>query len=1025
MKMNNLLNKTILVCAVALLAQLPAWSAPEYTITDIFYSGDAFGYHTYRIPAIVRANDGTLLAFCEGRASNSDLGDIDIVLRRSSDNGVTWGPLIVVQSEGTISIGNPAPVIDRVTGDIHMLFCRENERIFHTVSTDNGLTWSTRTEITVNVKLPNWGWYATGPCHGVQLTRGEQAGRLVVAANHAIGSGASDTVEKGAQFIYSNDHGATWHMDAYFERADSDGGVAPNESTLVELNTPGDGGTNSHVYMNSRDYGTDPGNRSETWSGDGGGSFSVPYNGNPHFVTPICQGSLIRFSATDEGDAQNRIIFSSPNHGSSRENGSLWTTTNETATWSAPKQLFADGYAYSDMTKTASGHLGILAECNMGSVNYDYIKFIRVNEEWLDEVDTTPPTPNPATFAQVPVAINSATITMTATTGTDASNPVEYLFTETTGNPGGTSSGWTTSAFYMDTGLSPDTEYIYMIAMRDPHGNTGTNSTPESVTTPAGAPGLLGLNLSWEFDGVTSGPFFGWALTSLGSDSLDYGDFRTAADPDNWFPDSTAGNHVMLLEGDNTNEFGRLSQQLTGIAAVGTYLFTLNDVGVANFGDNSNAEFKFGFSLDGTNLITGSQMTLTEGTEIFSPDNGSVTTFSVSYTSNATDPLYLIIETTGAHTGRSVPTIGSTTLVFTPAGGDTQAPTPNPATFSSAPAAVNSTAIGMTSTEGTDASGPVEYFFAEISGNPGGTDSGWIFSPSYTDTGLSAGTEYTYTVQMRDALGNTTLSSASESATTPVGLTAQNLSWEDDGITSIPISGWLFTSLGSDSMDSGDFRVAKDPDNWFPDSTPGIHVLLMEGDNGNEYGRLSQQLTGVPATGSYTFSLLDVGVANFGDNNNAELKFGFSLDGTNLISGSQMTLTEGADIFSPDNGSVANFQVTYEANGTDPLYILIETTGAHTGRSVPTIGSTTLGFVAEPVNPPEAVSLTISLGADVVTVGSTNLSATAGITNTLQVTDDLIDGSWSNLYSVTGITETNWVLPITLPQSFYRIESTY
>lgn len=102
-------------------------AAPEYSITPVFLSGEE--YSVFRIPAIVRANDGTLLAFCEGRACISDGGNIDIVLKRSTDNGATWGPLILVQEEGgsaSITIGNPAPVVDRATGDIHLLFTREN-----------------------------------------------------------------------------------------------------------------------------------------------------------------------------------------------------------------------------------------------------------------------------------------------------------------------------------------------------------------------------------------------------------------------------------------------------------------------------------------------------------------------------------------------------------------------------------------------------------------------------------------------------------------------------------------------------------------------------------------------------------------------------------------------------------------------------------------------------------------------------------------------------------------------------------
>src|SRR5690606_32694872 len=86
--------------------------------TTVFERGEG-GYHTYRIPAIVRALDGTLLAFAEGRVeSPSDDGNIDLVLKRSADGGRTWGPLQVVIDDGPHKFGNPVPIVDRITGRI-------------------------------------------------------------------------------------------------------------------------------------------------------------------------------------------------------------------------------------------------------------------------------------------------------------------------------------------------------------------------------------------------------------------------------------------------------------------------------------------------------------------------------------------------------------------------------------------------------------------------------------------------------------------------------------------------------------------------------------------------------------------------------------------------------------------------------------------------------------------------------------------------------------------------------------------
>src|SRR5213595_66313 len=86
--------------------------------TDIFVAG-AEGYHTFRIPSVVVSKKGTVLAFCEGRKnSRSDTGDIDVVLKRSLDNGATWQRMQVVADFGVDTIGNPCPVVDRDTGTI-------------------------------------------------------------------------------------------------------------------------------------------------------------------------------------------------------------------------------------------------------------------------------------------------------------------------------------------------------------------------------------------------------------------------------------------------------------------------------------------------------------------------------------------------------------------------------------------------------------------------------------------------------------------------------------------------------------------------------------------------------------------------------------------------------------------------------------------------------------------------------------------------------------------------------------------
>jgi sialidase-1 len=373
-----MLSRCCLVPALLLMSiPLRAQTTPAFLETVPFVAGQG-GYNTYRIPALVRSTNGTLLAFCEGRKnSSSDSGDIDIVLRRSTNNGASWLGMSVVQEEGgtaAITIGNPAPVVDESTGYIHLLFCRNNDRVFHTVSTNDGVSWSSRDEITTSVKMNSWNWYATGPCHGIQLKHGAQAGRLVIPCDHVTTNGIN-----GAHAIYSDDHGVTWQLGA---SADAANGVKPNEMTCVELaDAPPDG--SARIYFNARESGSAAGTRSENRSMDGGATFTGLFINQTAFICPVVEGSLLRLQATNEGSVLNRILFSGPNDAAARVNLSIWSSTNETVSWSAPRQIHSGPSAYSDMTRTATGDVALLYERGAASP-YETITLARFNAAWLD-----------------------------------------------------------------------------------------------------------------------------------------------------------------------------------------------------------------------------------------------------------------------------------------------------------------------------------------------------------------------------------------------------------------------------------------------------------------------------------------------------------------------------------------------------------------------------------------------------------------------------------------------------------------
>ena len=185
--------------------QKPEIAGPEQT--DLFI-GTQGGYQSYRIPALITTQKGTVLAFVEGRkGSAADHGHNEILLRRSLDGGKTWTPAQLVVRDGTNALNNPTAVIDRDTGTIWLLLIRTSTKkykdddavakakgrisdMWTMQSNDEGATWVGPADITASVNRPDWNRIVPGPGVGIQLRNG----RLVIPCNHVIGNVAFNHV---------------------------------------------------------------------------------------------------------------------------------------------------------------------------------------------------------------------------------------------------------------------------------------------------------------------------------------------------------------------------------------------------------------------------------------------------------------------------------------------------------------------------------------------------------------------------------------------------------------------------------------------------------------------------------------------------------------------------------------------------------------------------------------------------------------------------------------------------------------
>ncbi|QUW78211.1 exo-alpha-sialidase [Streptomyces mirabilis] len=354
----------------------------------LFRASQDPGYACFRIPAVVRSTHGTLLAFAEGRVHDcGDAGDIDIVVKRSTDGGRTWGPLQVVNEGAGDTHGNPAPIVDRETGRIVLaetyntgrtdgrgcdVPCDRTPHLQY--SDDDGLSWSAPRDLSSEILPPDWNsWYATGPVHGIQLTRGRHAGRLAFGVNTETWNGSRVTANNAA-LITSDDGGDHWRIGASDSWPIADDGTFRQKPSELTLTQRADGS----VLVSGREQdGTDLGHRTQTVSRDGGDSFTAPFRDLPGLYAPQVQGSVLRL-----GD---RVLLACPGDPDRRRTMMIRSSYDGGRTWDSVDRgtvVTTDWSGYSDLVRIGDGAVGLLYEG--GAVDArDEIRFARFTEDWL------------------------------------------------------------------------------------------------------------------------------------------------------------------------------------------------------------------------------------------------------------------------------------------------------------------------------------------------------------------------------------------------------------------------------------------------------------------------------------------------------------------------------------------------------------------------------------------------------------------------------------------------------------------
>ncbi len=351
--------------------------------TLLLQPGD-YNSTNYRIPAVITAKDGSIVAVTDKRKYNEgDLPqDIDIVCNRSTDGGHTWS------EPYTIALGTG---VNHGFGDCALAWSNDDNgliagfvggpglwnstpsnpiRTYISRSYDNGQTWTEREDITDfifgdNCIVPEqrtWRASFFGSGNGLRTS----TGRIMFVA--AIRETTAQVLYNHA--VYSDDNGQTWHVSG---RASSSG----DEAKVTEL-------VDGRILMSIRHAG----NRWYNISEDGGETWQPTTSTWYDITAPACNGDMIRYTSENQGYNKNRLLHSVP-YGSNREKVTVYVSYDEGETWPVSKCIVPYSSAYSSLCILPDGTIGLyVEEAYAGASGYSTV-FYNFSLEWLTDGEDT------------------------------------------------------------------------------------------------------------------------------------------------------------------------------------------------------------------------------------------------------------------------------------------------------------------------------------------------------------------------------------------------------------------------------------------------------------------------------------------------------------------------------------------------------------------------------------------------------------------------------------------------------------
>lgn len=367
---------------------LPIAKDPNYTASRLAFPIHQRGQnncHTFRIPAIAKANDGSLLAVYDMRYnSRRDLQEhMDIGLSRSTDGGQTWADPIPIMDMGEFGgkpqkengCSDPNILVDSQTGEIFVTACwthgkpnthqwrgsgsepgldiHKSTQFMAVRSKDHGQTWTPAENWTKALKDPSWHLFAPAPGNGITMGNGT----LVMPTQGRDAKG-----HPFSNIIWSKDHGKTWTVSAHARDNTTECAVAELSDGSLMLNM--------RDNRNRRDK-TDTNGRAVSTTNDLGTTWTKHLTDHGSLPEPTCMASLISYKHSKG----RSLFFSNPHNKKARSKMTVQMSLDDGKSWPSKHHILLDsrGGAYSSLVMIDNETVGILYESSAADMIFQKI----------------------------------------------------------------------------------------------------------------------------------------------------------------------------------------------------------------------------------------------------------------------------------------------------------------------------------------------------------------------------------------------------------------------------------------------------------------------------------------------------------------------------------------------------------------------------------------------------------------------------------------------------------------------------